>query len=74
MTRYQFQRNRIASLDDIPPPTDDEGNHRMTRLRAAGLTRAAAEKVAQHPRGGPVVLGPGIVVSLFPLREDEHHG
>jgi hypothetical protein len=40
----------------------------MARLVAAGLRPEAAEKVARSPTWGPVVLGPGVVVSLFPLR------
>lgn len=43
---------------------------RIQRLLAAGLTRDAAEKVARHPAGGPVILAPGVVVSLFALRAD----
>lgn len=38
------------------------------RLLAAGLTSEAAEKVARHPGWGPVVLGPGVIVSLHPVR------
>lgn len=43
---------------------------RMARLLAAGLTEAAAQKVARYPAGGPVILAPGVVVSLFALRAD----
>lgn len=42
----------------------------IARLVAAGLEPAAAAKVARHPNWGPVVLGPGVVVSLFELRAD----
>jgi len=34
---------------------------------AAGLRPDAAERVARHPTGGPVVLAPGVIISLFPL-------
>jgi len=37
----------------------------LARLVRAGLRPAVAETVARHPRGGPVVLAPGIVISLF---------
>jgi len=37
------------------------------RLVAAGLRPDAAERVARHPTGGPVVLAPGVIISLFPL-------
>jgi hypothetical protein len=40
----------------------------MERLLDAGLSTEAAEKVAHHPTGGPVVLGPGVIVSLFAVR------
>lgn len=38
------------------------------RLLAAGLTAEAAAKVATHPTHGPVVLAPGVIVSLHPVR------
>lgn len=38
------------------------------RLVAAGLTLEAAERVARHPGWGPVVLAPGVIVSLHPVR------
>lgn len=37
----------------------------MGRLVRAGLRPDAAALVARHPTGGPVILGPGIVISLF---------
>lgn len=37
----------------------------IARLRAAGLNLDAAEKVARHPTWGPVMLGPGVIISLF---------
>ncbi len=37
------------------------------RLIAAGLEPDAAERAARHPTGGPVVLAPGVIISLFPL-------
>ena len=43
-------------------------NVAIARLLAAGLVVKAAEKVARHPRGGPVVLGPGVIICLFPAR------
>lgn len=43
---------------------------RMKRLLDAGLSEKAAELVARHPNGGPVVLAPGVVISLFALRAD----
>jgi hypothetical protein len=43
-------------------------NTAIARLRAAGLNMEAAETVARHPRGGPVVLGPGVIICLFPTR------
>ena len=42
----------------------------MQRLIAAGLSPQAAEKVARHPSWGPVILGPGVIISLFELRSD----
>jgi len=42
----------------------------MARLQAAGLSVEAAQKVASHPSWGPVILGPGVVISLFELRSD----
>ena len=39
----------------------------MARLQAAGLSVEAAEKVASHPSWGPVILGPGVIISLFEL-------
>lgn len=41
----------------------------VARLRAAGLSAKAARAVATSPTWGPVVLGPGVIVSLFPLPE-----
>lgn len=41
----------------------------ISRLRAAGLNAAAARKVARHPTWGPVVLGPGVIISLFETGE-----
>ena len=41
----------------------------VARLIAAGLKADAARKVARHPTGGPVVLAPGVIISLFPIRE-----
>lgn len=41
------------------------------RLIAAGLTADAAELVARHPGWGPVVLAPGVIVSLHPVRTRE---
>ncbi len=48
-------------------PAPAETAATLARLIAAGLTPEAAEKVAQHPRGGPVILAPGIVISVFAL-------
>lgn len=50
--------------------TADEIAEAITRLIAAGLTEEAAERVAGHPSWGPLSLGPGVIVSLFPLRPD----
>jgi hypothetical protein len=36
----------------------------VRRLIAAGLCPDVAAKVAAHP-GGPVIIGPGVVVSVF---------
>jgi hypothetical protein len=49
-------------------PTEQFVAVRMARLFTAGLRADAAERVARHPAGGPVVLGPQIVISVFPLR------
>lgn len=43
-------------------------NAAIARLRSAGLKVEAAEKVARHPRGGPVVLAPGVIICLFPAQ------
>lgn len=45
--------------------TEREIADAIARLTAAGLRPAAAKKVARHPTWGPVVLGPGVIVSLF---------
>lgn len=47
--------------------TDEQIAAAIDRLTAAGLKPAAARKVARHPTWGPVVLGPGVIISLFPL-------
>ena len=47
--------------------TEPEIEAAIGRLTAAGLTAQAADKVARHPSWGPVILGPGVVVSLFAL-------
>jgi hypothetical protein len=39
----------------------------VARLIAAGLDSKTALKVARHPTGGPVIIGPGIVISVFPV-------
>jgi hypothetical protein len=39
----------------------------LARLLAAGLSEEAAAKVVAHPNRGPVVLAPGVIVSLFTL-------
>lgn len=49
--------------------TDEEIAAGYERLVAAGLSAEAAELVARHPGWGPVVLAPGIIVSLHPLRD-----
>lgn len=38
----------------------------MGRLVNAGLRPAVAIQVARHRSGGPVVLAPGIIISVFP--------
>lgn len=48
-------------------PTQRQVAAAIDRLVAAGLRPEVAEVVAHHPRGGPVVLAPGVVISLFPL-------
>lgn len=53
------------------PPAEQRVAIAMGRLYAAGLRPEAAEKVARHPMWGPVVLGPGVVVSLFELRPEQ---
>ena len=47
------------------PPGEQTVAIRMGRLVAAGLRPEAAVKIARDPNGGPVILGPGVVVSLF---------
>lgn len=47
---------------------------KMVRLYAAGLRPDAAERIARQPLGGAVVLGPQIVISIFPLRPAEAAG
>ena len=49
------------------PPAEQRVAIAMGRLVAAGLRPDAAERVARHPTGGPVVLAPGVIISLFPL-------
>ena len=49
------------------PPSEARVAIAMGRLVAAGLRPPVAEVVARHPKGGPVVLGPGIIISLFDL-------
>lgn len=56
-----------AALVVITPPSDATIQRRIRRLVAAGLSREAATAIAEHPAGGPVVIGPGIVVSIFPV-------
>lgn len=51
-----------------PKRTDDEIAAAVGRLTTAGLSEEAAAIVAGHPTWGPVVLGPGVIVSLFPVR------
>jgi len=53
------------------PPAEQLVVVKMARLVAAGLRPEAAERVARSPSGMPVVLGPQIVISLFPLRTEQ---
>lgn len=55
----------------VRPRTEKQIEAAIARLTAAGLTPEAAETVARHPTQGPVVLGPGVIVSLFPDRSAE---
>lgn len=50
--------------------TEEQVAAGLERLIAAGLSVEAAELVARHPGWGPVVLAPGVIVSLFPLPGD----
>lgn len=49
------------------PPAEQRVAVAMGRLVAAGLRPSAAEGVARHRTWGPVILGPGVVISLFEL-------
>jgi len=49
------------------PPEEQRVAIAMGRLVAVGLRPHLAERVARHPTGGPVVLAPGVIISLFPL-------
>lgn len=39
---------------------------RQAVLTEAGLTPHTATLLAAQPRGGPLILAPGIIISLFP--------
>ena len=49
------------------PPEEQRVAIAMGRLVAVGLRPHLAERVARHPNWGPVVLAPGVIISLFPL-------
>jgi len=46
-------------------PSMDHRTAMILRLLDAGLTPDAAARVAAHPYDTPVVLGPGVVISVF---------
>jgi hypothetical protein len=52
------------------PPAEQRVAIAMGRLVTAGLRPDAAERVARHPNWGPVVLAPGVIISLFPIDAD----
>lgn len=47
--------------------TPEDRDETVERLTSAGLKMRTALKVAKHPTGGPVIIGPGIVISVFPV-------
>lgn len=47
------------------PVSDRQQAETYDRCIAAGLTPAAATVVAERPFGGPIVLAPGVVLTVF---------